>query len=599
MTTTASPHVLREYALLADGERGALTGPDGALTWLCFPAWHSPAVLAELVGGGGAYQVQPEQQAVWAGHYEPTGLVWRHRWTTTEGWLECRDALGLPGRPDRAVLLRQVRASGAGCAVRVRLALRADFGRGGARDLHLDDDGTWHGRLGDGSFCWSGAADARVVRDGPHADLELVLHVQEGQQHDLVLVLDTARRAAPEQPDPAWSAVEAGWARRLPAPAALGPVGRRDVHHGHAVLHGLTSASGGMVAAATLGLPERAATGRDYDYRYAWIRDQCFVGQAVAHGPDPTLLDAATRFVTARVLEHGPDLAPAYRVDGGPVPDQGRLHLPGYPGGLDVVGNHVNEQFQLDAFGEVLLLLAAAGRHDRLDADGWSALLTAVRAVQQRHDEPDAGVWELAPQRWTESRLQCAAGLRAAARLPRAGNQAADWAGLADLLVARAGRDSRHPSGRWQRAPDDPRVDAALLLPAVRGGVPADDPRTRATLRAVLDELTEDGYCYRFRHDARPLGQAEGAFLLCGFLLSLSLLDQGEAVEARAWFERTRAGCGPPGLLTEEFDVEQRQLRGNVPQAFVHALLIETAHRLGQADQGRPEPPSPTHQEST
>ncbi len=115
----------------------------------------------------------------------------------------------------------------------------------------------------------------------------------------------------------------------------------------------------------------------------------------------------------------------------------------------------------------------------------------------------------------------------------------------------------------------------------------------------MLDELTEDGYCYRFRHDARPLGQAEGAFLLCGFLLSLSLLDQGETVEASAWFERTRAACGPPGLLTEEFDVEQRQLRGNVPQAFVHALLIETAARLGQADQGRPALPSPTHQEPT
>ena len=84
-----------------------------------------------------------------------------------------------------------------------------------------------------------------------------------------------------------------------------------------------------MVAAATLGLPERAGTHRSYDYRYAWVRDQCFVGQAAAAGPDPTLLDTATRFVTGRLLEPGPDLAPAYRTDGGAVPDQLRLHLPG------------------------------------------------------------------------------------------------------------------------------------------------------------------------------------------------------------------------------------------------------------------------------
>lgn len=126
-------------------------------------------------------------------------------------------------------------------------------------------------------------------------------------------------------------------------------------------------------------------------------------------------------------------------------------------------------------------------------------------------------------------------------------------------------------------------MDAALLLPAVRGLLRPEDPRTRTTLQAVLDELTEDGYCYRFRHGDQPLARAEGAFLLCGFLVSLSLLDQGDLSGATAWFERTRAACGPPGLLTEEFDVGQRQLRGNVPQAFVHAMLIETADRLDQA----------------
>ena len=172
----------------------------------------------------------------------------------------------------------------------------------------------------------------------------------------------------------------------------------------------------------------------------------------------------------------------------------------------------------------------------------------------------------------------CAAGLRAVAA--RGPEQAADWSTLADRIVADTSRDCLHPDGRWQRSPDDGHVDAALLLPGLRGAVPADDPRTVATWRAVIDELTSDGYVYRFRRQPGPLHDAEGAFLLCGLHLALATHQQGDAQRAVRWFERNRGALGPPGLFTEEFDVVQRQLRGNLPQAFVHAALIETAHTL-------------------
>lgn len=110
--------------------------------------------------------------------------------------------------------------------------------------------------------------------------------------------------------------------------------------------------------------------------------------------------------------------------------------------------------------------------------------------------------------------------------------------------------------------------------------MPARDPRSVATVDAVLAELTENGYVYRFRHDQRPLHDAEGAFLLCEFITALATHQQGDAVEARGWFERSRAACGPAGLYSEEYDVVQRQLRGNLPQAFVHGLLFESACRL-------------------
>jgi len=137
--------------------------------------------------------------------------------------------------------------------------------------------------------------------------------------------------------------------------------------------------------------------------------------------------------------------------------------------------------------------------------------------------------------------------------------------------------------GAWRRGPDLPGVDAALLLPPVRGALPADDPRTLATLAAVRSDLTDDGYVYRFAHGDEPLGRAEGAFLLCGFIMSLAAWHQGDTADAFRWFERSRAACGPAGLLAEEYDVRQRQLRGNLPQAFVHAALLETAQRLSVA----------------
>jgi alpha,alpha-trehalase len=362
----------------------------------------------------------------------------------------------------------------------------------------------------------------------------------------------------------------------------------RDATFAYAVLRGLTRPGGGMVAAATTALPERALAGRNYDYRYAWVRDQSMAGQAAALLGRYELLDDVVAFLTERILADADRLAPAYTIDGRAVPAEQELDfLPGYPGAPPKIGNWVRGQFQLDSFGEVLLLLAAAGRHDRLGDASWHAMELAARVVDERWRQPDSGIWELPPRHWTHSKLTCVAGLRAAARVAPSG-LASRWLALADAILADAAAHGLHPSGRWQRAYDDPRVDAALLLPGIRGALPDGDPRTDATRRAVLAELERDGYLYRFRPDIRPLGYAEGAFLLCGFAAALAGAQVGDRVSATRWFERNRAACGVPGLFTEEYDVEQRQLRANLPQAFVHALMLETAVTLGQATPCRP-----------
>jgi GH15 family glucan-1,4-alpha-glucosidase len=574
----AEPNVLRDYALLADGERGILVGPRGDYVWMCFPGWDSDGLFSALIGGGGTYAITPKDRFVWGGYYEQSSLIWRSRWVTVENAIiECREALALPTQADRAVILRRVIARQGAAQVEVVLKPRGRFGDEPLRNLTQSGSGHWSGRVGEIYVCWTGGSDAQPESDGQGGKaLGLELQLEQGEHHDFVLVLTLHEQdGEPPPPDAAWSGTEAGWQELVPELEQT--VARRDAHHAYAVLAGLTSAGGGMVAAATMSLPERARQGRNYDYRYVWIRDQCYAGQAVAQaGPYP-LLEAAVQFVRERLLEHGPDLKPAYTTTGGRVPDERRLDLPGYPGGRDVVGNWVNEQFQLDTFGECLLLFAAAAQHDHLDADGWRAAETAVAAIESCWQEKDAGIWELDPDAWTHSRLICAAGLRAISGRGPGRERAARWLALAEVITAHTSAHALHPSGRWQRSPTDERLDAALLLPAIRGAIAHDDPRSLATLQAVARELTEDGYAYRYRPDERPLGESEGAFLLCGFQMSLACGQQGDAVAAARWFERNRAACGPPGLLSEEFDVTQRQLRGNLPQAFVHALLLECA----------------------
>lgn len=571
------PHVLREYAVIADGERGALIGPQGDCAWMCFPSWESPTVFGGLVGGAGHYVLHPaDDWRVWGGYYEDRSLIWRSRWITGNGVVECREALARPARRDRAIVLRRIRAVRGPARVQVRLDARSGFGAHTMAHRRAGD-GVWTATSGDVHLRWWGAAEAK--EDG---DLRLTVDLDEGQTHDLVLELATGEIGETLDAGALWAATEADW--RDAVPTCHDTLAPRDAQLAYAVLTGLTSQCGGMTAAATTSLPERMGGNRNYDYRYAWIRDQCYAGQAVAaHGARPRLLDASVGFVAERLLADGDRLKPAYTVDGGPVPGEEDRDLPGYPGSTLVTGNRVRGQFQLDALGEALSLFAAAARLDRLPAEAEEAARIAVRVVAERWRRPDAGIWETRDAYWTQSRLACVAGLRAAASTIASPAETGEWLALAESILAETTRACLSAGGHWRRAADDDRVDASLLLPPVRGALPADDPRTVATLAHIRDRLVQDGFVYRYQVDERALGDAEGAFMLCGFMLALAQHHQGDVTGAARTFERCRSGCSTTGLFTEEYDTRQRQLRANLPQAFVHAILLESATRLATA----------------
>ena len=543
MTAGFAPHVLREYAFVADGCRGALIGPRGDIAWLCAPRWDSDAVISALVGGPGIYAVTPTETHVWGGYYEPgqpgLALPLDHdlRLHRVPG------GAGLPGRPGHcASCYAGSRPSRAPPRVRVVLDLRAAFGAADLTDVRRDDAGTWSARTGDLNVRWQGAP--RPCRN-EHGQLVADLVVPAGTQHDLVLEIGQRRPGSAARTGPALVEHSRLLGRRG-ARTSTGRLGPRDARHAYAVLRGLTTPGGGMVAAATLGLPERAEAGRNYDYRYVWLRDQAYAGLAAAVDEPHPLLDDAVAFAspacsstaTRSHRRTGPTAAPCRR--------ESTLALPGYPGGKVVVGNWVNGQFQLDAMGEVLQLLARAAELDHLDVDGHRAMQTTVDVIATRWQEPEAGIWELSDAWWTQSRLSVVAGLRAAAR-QLDGPQARRCEVLADAVLAQTSatclrarrRVATKPRPRRHRR--QPPAAARARRASRRGPPHHQDPRGGHAVSS-----TRDGYVYRFDPDGRPLGEAEGAFLLCGFTMALAQWHQGRRRRRRAGTNGPRQPAGLP-----------------------------------------------------
>ncbi len=200
----------------------------------------------------------------------------------------------MPASPRRVVLLRRIEA------------LDGDATPGPTRARRTAEHGdVWTGRSGPAWFRWTGAGRARRLKGG----LGMTVELAEGASHDLVLeISDGEFTDQPPDPGKLWAATEETWSQVVPQCDDLIAVG--DARHAYAVLRGLTSASGAMVAAATTSLPERLEASRNYDYRYAWIRDQCYTGLALAaHGPHP-MLAGPVRFITGGGRTHGSPASP-------------------------------------------------------------------------------------------------------------------------------------------------------------------------------------------------------------------------------------------------------------------------------------------------
>ena len=251
-------------------------------------------------------------------------------------------------------------------------------------------------------------------------------------------------------------------------------------------------------------------------------------------------------------------------------------------------GNGAYDQRQNDVFGSALeSILLHTRRSQRLPRRLWPLIQAQGECASAVWREPDQGIWEARgkPQHYVSSKLMCWVALDRAAKLAAlrgAGDMEAKWRAIADEIHADIEKLGLSDRGVMRQHYDTDALDASTLLAPLFGFLPGSDERTRNSVLAIADELTENGFVLRYRTDETDDGLSgkEGTFLICSFWLVSALSIIGERSRARDLMERLLRIASPLGLYAEEFDVDTGFHLGNFPQAFSHLALIEAAARI-------------------
>lgn len=583
----ASP--IEDYALLGDARGAALVDHTGNIDWLAVPHFGSPACFAALLGEPehGHWRLAPRgTPSTVERRYLDGTLVLETAYTTGEGTVAVIDAL-VPD-VERPTLVRVV--EGRSGRVTMDLALRIRFDYGAIIP--------WVRRLGGRRLIAVGGPDALVV-DTP-VELRGVDHatgstftVGPGDRVPFTLQWYPSHLDPPAPLDAGGVLDDAiAWWREWSAGTTYTGAYAADVAESVRVLKALTHRpTGGFVAAATTSLPELIGGGRNWDYRFCWLRDSTFSLSAMlltGHEQEA----AAWRDWLLRAVAGDPScLQIMYDTDGRRRLTELELGwLPGYEGSAPVrIGNGASGQFQLDVYGEVMDTIHLARREGLPpDEEAWHIQKVLLEFLEGNWNQPDDGIWEVRGprQQFTHSKVMAwVAADRAVRAVEQSGldGPVERWRALRDDIrtdVLANGVDDR---GVFVQAYGSTALDASVLVVPLVGFLPPEDERVRATAEAIERELTEDGLVLRYHPDGGAddgLAGGEGTFLLCSFWLADNLALIGRHDDACALYERLLGLRNDVGLLSEEYDVTDDRMLGNFPQAFSHLAVVNTAMNL-------------------
>jgi GH15 family glucan-1,4-alpha-glucosidase len=599
---------IADYAFLSDCHTGALVAPDGTVDWLCVPRFDAPSVFASLLDRqAGGFRLAPFGVNVpTARSYEPGTNVLRTTWHAPRGWAVVRDALTMGPRrgPDTVtphtrppadedadhMLVRAVTCLDGGVEIELLCEPVFDYGRTTA-DWALDAEDPHAATASGGDYALRLCSDMALGVEAGRVRARHVLRAGETLYCSLSWAGDAAAPADAADAVARLDATSRFWRAWLDGARPLDHRWREPIERSALAIKGLTfMPTGATVAALTTSLPETPGGERNWDYRYAWMRDTTFTLRALHWLNLDWEADEFMQFVAD--LEPNTDgaLQIMYGIDGRrDLTESTRDDLSGYAGARPVrIGNGAFDQRQNDVYGGVLdSILLHTRRSERLPRRLWPIVESQAACATRVWREPDQGIWEARgePQHYVSSKLMGWVALDRAAKLAvlaGAGERAHEWGTTAEEIRADILEHGVSASGALRQHYATDALDASTLLAAIFGFLPGDDPRMRATVEAVADGLTEDGFVLRYRTEETDDGLSgrEGTFLICSFWLVSALAVIGEVQRARDLMERLLRVASPLGLYAEEFDTETARHLGNFPQAFSHLALLDAAARI-------------------
>jgi alpha,alpha-trehalase len=610
--TVMSSTPIADHAFLSDRHSCALIDKAGSVEWLCFPRFDGPSVFARLLDDdAGHWQVAPAAEWTATRRYAGRSLALETTFHTDGGELVLTDALGLG--PDNGghrlgtdvphVLVRRLACTSGRIDVAVDYRPRPEYGL--IVPLLSRVDGGVAARGGADWLVLTLPGDV-TVSDGR---ARAVLHLEAGDVVHLALQRSTLGDAVAAHVWPQDELAElldrtlAAWDSWSSIHQAYEGPWQDLVHLSGRVLHGLSyQPSGAIVAAGTTSLPEGVGGERNWDYRYAWVRDASFTMEAlwVAACPDEAE-DFFAFMTTAGAGGVGPEesLQIMFGVGGEhDLSERSLPHLRGWRNSRPVrVGNGAWNQQQVDVYGE--LLGAAVRLSDQipdLDEETRRFLGACADTAAVRWHDRDQGIWEVRgePQHFLYSKVMCWVALDRAITLApqlRCEHRVDEWQKvreeIADAVLQQGWSEE---TGAFTQYFGSTSLDASNLMLPIVGFLPADDPRMLSTIDAIAERLTDDrGLVYRYRTEEGVDGLAgeEGTFLLCTFWLAQALALAGQVQRAREVFERAASFVTDLGLLSEEVDPQTGELLGNIPQAFSHIGLVNAAWAIDQAERAQ------------
>ena len=613
-----------DYAFLSDCESSCLVAPTGAIEWLCLPRPHDPSVFGTILDrAAGSFRFAPEDSAVPAHRqYVPGTMSLATTWQTRSGWLAVTDFFAIgpwyregarserhqrtPSDTDaRHVLLRTATCLHGSVDVLLRCEPSFDYGREDAHWAYVGDGYDHVRTTNEGQLRLSLTGDVRMGIEGRAVHARHRLSEGESAFVALSWTDDPAPRDLAEVD--AWRAETnrfwRGWIDRGRFPDHPW---REHVQRSALTLKGLTYVpTGALLAAPTTSLPENPGGHRNWDYRFTWVRDSAFALWALHALGFDTEADDFLAFLgdvlEPRLVGRGPQpprarLQVLYPVDGSTLPPEEELdHLSGYAGSRPVrVSNAAVGQDQFDILGAIVdCVFQHTKSRDSLSERAWRIVVQAVETALECWRHPDHSIWESrgVPLHHTFSKVMCWVAVDRGARLAALRGEterAKRWWEAAREIHADVCEHGVRADGCFVQTYGADELDASLLLLPLFRFLPADDPRIRATVLGIADELADGAFVYRYRTESCVDGidgEPEASFTVCSFWLVSALVEIGELEMARANCEKLIGAASTLGLYGEELDPATTRHLGNFPQALTHLSLINAVLHVIEAEQ--------------